>query len=47
MNIQLKKEFWVGLQTIYTLVGDSTKNFWLEIIMEDLDGRTYTAKYQK
>lgn len=37
----------MGLQTIYTLTGDPTKNFWLEIVMEDLDGRIYTAKYQK
>ena len=24
-----------------------SKNYWLEIVMEDLDGRKYTAKYRK
>jgi len=43
----LRKEFWLGLETIYTLVGDMSKNYWLEIVMEDLDGRKYTAKYRK
>ena len=24
-----------------------SKNYWLKIVMEDLDGRKYTAKYRK